>query len=1027
MSDTPEDAAGPTYPPPDSGKDSSNELLLQALEHRLGYSREQLDQYADAFVSTLDATRGRVAELERRVQELEASDNQFVVRLTQRLFPPGSGRRRFVGRTVWALRTLRSEGPAALARAFYRRFQVRWPSSVASIDPSADLALPQQAVCELSAGATQRVQAGRADVAYLEGTCFHASKALRSLEARIGGAVCPIGDHSLANPRRPDASGPWLSSRALLSGFRGILDLPPLPVGSHPIEVVATFEGGGQSHHQVGVVEAVAPAVPDGPSCRVAVCLATYNPDPELFRAQIESLRGQALTDWHCWVSDDASEPTALAAVRSVLSDDPRFTLLAHDERLGYFHNFERALEAVPAGVEFVALCDQDDRWHADKLQACVDALRDGATLAYSDMRLVDRTGKVVSTTYWKGRTNNHRSLEALLLANTVTGASMMVRRSLLDVALPFPPKLLSEYHDHWLAVCAAAVGELAYIPRPLYDYTQHTAQVVGQWNTQTHSLWETYRSYREWRRSPFAAKVSTISPIACVVELGWWIRRATLWCRKLEVRGAHHPGLAHFRGSTGSPGAAFRLGLSLRGLKGATLGAHWIAWTSLLAERLLQRTFTEHRLRIAAIPAGGTAALEAPAPESHGLEAAYGNVRFIQKKIQPLDVRVSPAEPPRVNLVTSTIDFRYFFGGYFAVFSLALALDDAGYRVRLVLTDPVDHKPDLWRTEIKRYAGLERFFDRVEVAPCYERPPLACSPSDQFIASSWWTAFIAHRAAQAVGRERFIYLSQDFEPLFHAANAFYALALESYSLPHYALYSTEFLRWYAQSHRLGPFTEGDEQGLANSTSFQNAIEGSIRPQLPRERPRKKLLVYARPEEHANRNCFPLAVLALHYAIDRGAFDPREWDIEGIGAVDIFGPMQLAGGRTLKLLKKVPLDAYNRLLSDYDLGLSLMLTPHPSLVPLDMAAAGLVTVTNTFDIKTAERIEAISPNLIAAEPTIESIGEALLRAAERVDDQPARVEGSRIRWARSWQESFAADVVQKLAGWIPHPPRERRP
>ena len=54
-----------------------------------------------------------------------------------------------------------------------------------------------------------------------------------------------------------------------------------------------------------------------------------------------------------------------------------------------------------------------------------------------------------------------------------------------------------------------------------------------------------------------------------------------------------------------------------------------------------------------------------------------------------------------------------------------------------------------------------------------------------------------------------------------------------------------------------------------------------------------------------------------------------------------------------------------------------MYTPHPSLVPIEMASAGMVTVTNTFANKTAAALAAISTNLLAAEPAVEAIAGAL--------------------------------------------------
>ncbi|MGZ8633485.1 MAG: glycosyltransferase family 2 protein, partial [Solirubrobacteraceae bacterium] len=70
--------------------------------------------------------------------------------------------------------------------------------------------------------------------------------------------------------------------------------------------------------------------------------------------------------------------------------------------------------------------------------------------------------------------------LGAELQTNVVTGAACLVRREVLDVALPFPHELAGSFHDHWLAVCALALGDLAYVDRPLVDYVQHDGNVVG-------------------------------------------------------------------------------------------------------------------------------------------------------------------------------------------------------------------------------------------------------------------------------------------------------------------------------------------------------------------------------------------------------------------------------------------------------------------------------------------------------------------------------------------------------------------
>ena len=91
-----------------------------------------------------------------------------------------------------------------------------------------------------------------------------------------------------------------------------------------------------------------------------------------------------------------------------------------------------------------------------------------------------------------------------------------------------------------------------------------------------------------------------------------------------------------------------------------------------------------------------------------------------------------------------------------------------------------------------------------------------------------------------------------------------------------------------------------------------------------------------------------------------------------------------------------------------------MYTPHPSLVPLEMASAGLLTVTNTFENKTAEALATISSNLIAAEPGIEAVAAALCDDAAAADVVQRRLLGSRVRWPRDWDESFGVAVLARV-------------
>ncbi len=315
------------------------------------------------------------------------------------------------------------------------------------------------------------------------GACFHRHEPLCSLELLVDG-----------QPQRPTA---WRMARLDLlealpdelansyrSGFWAILPIEARErPGTIEIEVVAGLEGGGRVAAPLGRIEVIeAQAAPVAARCAglIGICMATFDPDMELLQVQVESLRAQTDTNWICLISDDCSAPERFEQIAALVAGDARFVVSRSERRLGYYRNFERALGLLPPQAELVALCDHDDHWYPEKLELLRGALG-GAQLVYSDQRLVDRSGRVLRETLWKGRRNNHTNLASLLVANTITGAATLFRRELAELALPFPEAPGWQFHDHWLGLVALASGEVAYVDRPLYDYVQHHGAVVGQ------------------------------------------------------------------------------------------------------------------------------------------------------------------------------------------------------------------------------------------------------------------------------------------------------------------------------------------------------------------------------------------------------------------------------------------------------------------------------------------------------------------------------------------------------------------
>ena len=334
------------------------------------------------------------------------------------------------------------------------------------------------------------------------GTCFHRHESIEKLEVVVDGGrrhgvtafAMPRPDvfHSLhptlgrGRPPRIDvASSEDPEVRSYRSGFWATVPIAPRErPGPVELSLAARLSSGAEEQEFLGrfdIVEAAErPTYPGQPERGlIAICMATFEPDIALFRAQIESLRAQTDDRWICLISDDCSSPEHFRAIREVLADDPRFVVSQAPERAKFYRNFERALTMAPDDAELVALCDQDDRWYPEKLEVLRHALGDGQ-LVYSDQRLVDASGRVLRSTMWRGRRNNHTDLASLLVANTITGAATLFRRELARLALPFPETPGMQFHDHWLGLVALSAGKISYVDRPLYDYVQHEGAIFG-------------------------------------------------------------------------------------------------------------------------------------------------------------------------------------------------------------------------------------------------------------------------------------------------------------------------------------------------------------------------------------------------------------------------------------------------------------------------------------------------------------------------------------------------------------------
>ena len=220
---------------------------------------------------------------------------------------------------------------------------------------------------------------------------------------------------------------------------------------------------------------------------QVDILLSTYN-GAAYIGELLESLQAQTTRDWILWIRDDSSSDDTRELCESFERKDSRIRLLPVDiRRLGASGSFGELLIHVAPHGRYVMFCDQDDRWHADKIEITLQALLEAETdnqtmplLVHTDLVVVDETLRVISPSYWTYENKNPdlNTFRRLLVQNTVTGCTAMINKPLLDLAHSIP--VGAAMHDWWLALLAAAFGRIVPIRRVTIDYRQHSQNVFG-------------------------------------------------------------------------------------------------------------------------------------------------------------------------------------------------------------------------------------------------------------------------------------------------------------------------------------------------------------------------------------------------------------------------------------------------------------------------------------------------------------------------------------------------------------------
>ena len=205
----------------------------------------------------------------------------------------------------------------------------------------------------------------------------------------------------------------------------------------------------------------------------VSVVMCTYNGAAYL-EEQLDSILAQTYPVQELLIFDDGSTDATPTLMRKYCVKHSIITFHENTTNIGFNSNFEQALKA--ASCEVIAIADQDDYWHPEKIERMIGAWKEDTLLMYCDsyrFKGAIPTNVTPNPIYRRFEGTDARKL---FLFNTISGHAMLLKKRLLDLSLPFRPGVI---YDWWMGVVAACNGGVSYLPETLVYQRVHEKNVT--------------------------------------------------------------------------------------------------------------------------------------------------------------------------------------------------------------------------------------------------------------------------------------------------------------------------------------------------------------------------------------------------------------------------------------------------------------------------------------------------------------------------------------------------------------------
>lgn len=201
---------------------------------------------------------------------------------------------------------------------------------------------------------------------------------------------------------------------------------------------------------------------------KIIICMSTYNGE-KYVKEQIESLLNQTYNNIEIYVRDDGSKDNTIKILEEYKKQNKIHFIKG--KNVGVVKSFYECLQLAYNNADFFAYCDQDDKWHEDKIEKAITKLSEKSQeiplLYFSEFNYCDENLNFLnkSNINKKGTSFQNSIVECLSF-----GITEVFNKKLAEKILNSGTDNIC-FHDWWAYMISAGIGKVIYDEEATVEY----------------------------------------------------------------------------------------------------------------------------------------------------------------------------------------------------------------------------------------------------------------------------------------------------------------------------------------------------------------------------------------------------------------------------------------------------------------------------------------------------------------------------------------------------------------------------